>query len=251
MLISAGLISAGLEQGFLSEAQVTSLVAEFLAGMNLEGRRVVVLIPDGTRTMPMPLLFDILERELGARCKVLDFLVALGTHSPMSDAELSVLVGRKVVHGRTGDCHVLNHSWDRHETFVQLGTIPAAEIESLTSGLMKRDVAVSLNRMILDYDHILICGPVFPHEVAGFSGGVKYFFPRYRRSGDHPLHTLAGRAAHQRGHHRHSRYGGAARDEPCGRISGPAAFADRSRGYRGRDRRRVLRTNAGGVDGGS
>ncbi len=36
---------------------------------------------------------------------------------------------------------------------------------------------VKLNRLILDYDHILICGPVFPHEVAGFSGGAKYFFP--------------------------------------------------------------------------
>ncbi len=36
---------------------------------------------------------------------------------------------------------------------------------------------VKLNRLILDYDYILICGPVFPHEVAGFSGGAKYFFP--------------------------------------------------------------------------
>jgi nickel-dependent lactate racemase len=34
-----------------------------------------------------------------------------------------------------------------------------------------------LNKVILDYDQILICGPVFPHEVVGFSGGNKYFFP--------------------------------------------------------------------------
>jgi nickel-dependent lactate racemase len=34
-----------------------------------------------------------------------------------------------------------------------------------------------VNRLILDYDFILICGPVFPHEVVGFSGGGKYFFP--------------------------------------------------------------------------
>src|ERR1700687_3548304 len=106
MLIITGLISRGLDQGFLSEAQVTSLVREFLAGLNLEGRRVVVLIPDGTRTMPMPLLFDILENQLGPRAKVLDFLVALGTHSPMSDTELSALVGRTVVHGRTGKSNV-------------------------------------------------------------------------------------------------------------------------------------------------
>ena len=36
---------------------------------------------------------------------------------------------------------------------------------------------MALNRLVLDYDHILICGPVFPHEVAGFSGGTKYLFP--------------------------------------------------------------------------
>ena len=36
---------------------------------------------------------------------------------------------------------------------------------------------MALNRMAVEYDHVLICGPVFPHEVAGFSGGTKYLFP--------------------------------------------------------------------------
>ena len=31
--------------------------------------------------------------------------------------------------------------------------------------------------MVFDYDQVLICGPVFPHEVVGFSGGNKYLFP--------------------------------------------------------------------------
>ena len=42
---------------------------------------------------------------------------------------------------------------------------------------MAQDVPVTLNRLVLDYDQLLICGPVFPHEVVGFSGGNKYFFP--------------------------------------------------------------------------
>ena len=42
---------------------------------------------------------------------------------------------------------------------------------------MSRDVPVTLNRLVLDYDQIVICGPVFPHEVVGFSGGNKYFVP--------------------------------------------------------------------------
>src|ERR1044072_1740974 len=47
----------------------------------------------------------------------------------------------------------------------------------MTGGKLAQDCPVALNRLITDYDHLLICGPVFPHEVAGFSGGSKYFFP--------------------------------------------------------------------------
>ena len=43
--------------------------------------------------------------------------------------------------------------------------------------MMSEDVPVSLNKLINDYDQLIICGPVFPHEVVGFSGGNKYFFP--------------------------------------------------------------------------
>ncbi len=55
--------------------------------------------------------------------------------------------------------------------------IPSEAIARLSNGLLAEDVPVRLNRLILDYDHLIICGPVFPHEVAGFSGGNKYFFP--------------------------------------------------------------------------
>ena len=51
------------------------------------------------------------------------------------------------------------------------------EIEELTGALMRREVPVTLNRMIFDYDQLIILGPVFPHEVVGFSGGNKYLFP--------------------------------------------------------------------------
>ena len=36
---------------------------------------------------------------------------------------------------------------------------------------------VALNRLVTEYDHILICGPVFPHEVAGFRAGRSICFP--------------------------------------------------------------------------
>lgn len=157
--------------------EVRAQVARGLRGLPVELLRVLVIIPDGTRTMPMPLMFELLEQELGPRVAALDYLVALGTHAPMSDEQLSRHLGRPVVDGVCGESKIYNHRWDDPAAFAELGRIPAGEIEELTGGLMSQEVSVKLNRLILDYDHILICGPVFPHEVAGFSGGAKYFFP--------------------------------------------------------------------------
>jgi nickel-dependent lactate racemase len=95
----------------------------------------------------------------------------------MSDAALSQLVGEQVVDGRVGASRIFNHRWDDPATFATIGTIPAGEIAQLSGGRMTQDVPVALNRLIFDYDQLVICGPVFPHEVVGFSGGNKYFFP--------------------------------------------------------------------------
>jgi len=170
-------VGQGVAEGFLEPAAVARVVGDGLASLPLDGRRVIVLIPDGTRTMPMPLMFEILERELGPRVAALDYLVALGTHSPMDDAALGRLVGRTVVDGRCGRSRIFNHRWDDPATFANLGTIPAREVAAITAGRLEQDVPVSLNRLVVEYDHVLICGPVFPHEVVGFSGGTKYLFP--------------------------------------------------------------------------
>jgi nickel-dependent lactate racemase len=127
--------------------------------------------------MPMPTMFAILERELGPRVAALDYLVALGTHTPMTDAQLSAHVGRMVIDGVADGRRIFNHRWDDPSVFLTLGTIPAAEIAAITDGNLAQDVPVALNRLVTEYDHILICGPVFPHEVAGLSGGAKYLFP--------------------------------------------------------------------------
>jgi nickel-dependent lactate racemase len=170
-------IGTGFESGSLSESQIHDLAAQALADVQLDGRRVVVIIPDGTRTAPIPLMFRLFQQLLKERVAALDYLVALGTHRPMSDAALSRLVGQSVADGCAGDTHVFNHRWDRPDTFVTLGTIPTQRIAEITGGLMALDVPVRLNRLILDYDYVFICGPTFPHEVVGFSGGNKYFFP--------------------------------------------------------------------------
>jgi len=162
---------------YLSDADVRRIVADGFARVAIDGKRLLVLIPDATRTMPMALMFEALSDAIGPRAAALDFLVALGTHQPMSDKQLSRMVGRPVIDGQTGRSRVFNHRWDLAGTFITLGTIPAAEIARLSGGLLNVDVPVSLNRLLLDYDHLVICGPVFPHEVVGFSGGTKYLVP--------------------------------------------------------------------------
>jgi nickel-dependent lactate racemase len=72
---------------------------------------------------------------------------------------------------------VINHEWDKPETFVTLGTISAERVSELSGGLLAVPAEVALNRVVVDHDVALVIGPVFPHEVVGFSGGNKYFFP--------------------------------------------------------------------------
>lgn len=171
------MVGRGVLDGYLTTEELGTIAREGLARLPVDGRRVLVLIPDGTRTMPMPLMFETLERELGTRVAALDYLVALGTHPPMSDAQLSRLVGQPVVDGMAGTRRIFNHRWDDPATFVTLGSIPSHDIAQLTGGRLKQEVPVALNRLLVEYDHVLICGPVFPHEVVGFSGGTKYLFP--------------------------------------------------------------------------
>jgi nickel-dependent lactate racemase len=170
-------VGKSVSDGYLSRDELDAVAREGLGALPVDGRRVLVIIPDGTRTMPMPMMFELIERELGPRVTALDYLVALGTHTPMNDGQLSAHVGRPVVNGRAGARRIFNHRWDDPGTYALLGTIPAHEIADLTGGRLRQDVPVALNRLATEYDHVLICGPVFPHEVAGFSGGTKYLFP--------------------------------------------------------------------------
>jgi nickel-dependent lactate racemase len=170
-------IGKGFTDRYLTDKEAREIVREGLATLPVDGKRVLVIVPDGTRTMPMPLMFDLFEELLSPRAAAMDYLVALGTHQPMTDTQLSKLVGRRVVDGQAGRSHIFNHRWDNPANFATLGVISAGDIRQITDGLMEQDVPVKLNKLILDYDQLIICGPVFPHEVVGFSGGTKYFFP--------------------------------------------------------------------------
>jgi lactate racemase len=167
-----------MEQG-LTEEDIRSTLERALNARDVRGKRVLVIIPDGTRSGPTGLFFRLLHDLLWGRVVSLDYLIALGTHPPMNDEAIQRHLGLDEQRLRTeyGGTRIFNHRWDRDETFTSLGTIPADAIAAFTEGRFAQEVPVTVNRMILDYDLLLICGPVFPHEVAGFSGGNKYLFP--------------------------------------------------------------------------
>lgn len=164
---------------FLSVEEVKQKIIDGLSKLPLQKKRVLVLIPDPTRTMPLPLFFSTIVAALQGRASQVDFLVALGTHPPLKEKELLSLVGLTSDEKETKypQVHLFNHAWQDPSMLTQVGEISEDEVRQISCGMLHQSLPVRLNRLILDYDHLLVCGPVFPHEVVGFSGGNKYFFP--------------------------------------------------------------------------
>jgi len=163
----------------LTQAQVAELVSRACPPEDYRGQRVLLIVPDGTRTAPVGLLFRALHRQIGQLAKAFDVLVALGTHQPMSQAAICRRLELSEAERRQAFGHVrfFNHAWNNPSALKQVGILSADEVSQLSDGLFAMDVPVEINRRLLDYDQVIIVGPVFPHEVVGFSGGNKYLFP--------------------------------------------------------------------------
>jgi nickel-dependent lactate racemase len=173
------ILAEGREDESIGTEELENLCKNALSKCELEGERVLVIIPDSTRTAPVPVFFRIFCNLLLQEVRKLDFLIALGTHPLMSEQEINKHLGismeeRKTKFKRVG---IFNHSWDSPQELRQIGTIDRREVKKLSVGLLSEDIPILINKRIFDYDHLIILGPVFPHEIVGFSGGYKYFFP--------------------------------------------------------------------------
>lgn len=169
----------GSVERILARAEIASVCDEAISGWKVDGKRVLVLIPDATRTCPLPSMFRLLYERLAPRVRTLSFLVALGTHPALSENELCRLVGitGNELRSRFPGARLCNHLWKTPSELVTVGSLAAPEVERISGGLFRMDVTVTCNRMVRENDFLLIVGPVFPHEVVGFSGGNKYIFP--------------------------------------------------------------------------
>jgi lactate racemase len=154
----------------LEDADVTRFIATQMEDLDLGGRSVCVVIPDATRSCPLPLLLGAIEKAAAGRVSSMTAVVALGTHAPMSTRDISTLVG-------PWSFPVVNHEWWDEDTFVRLGELSASAVAQLSGDRLHESIDVRINRLAVESDVTLIVGPVLPHEVVGFSGGNKYLFP--------------------------------------------------------------------------
>jgi nickel-dependent lactate racemase len=171
--------SIGAFDEVLDPERVVEFVTRALAADDYDGRSVCVLVPDATRSCPLPLLLGAVHRALHGRVSELTVMIALGTHAAMDEAALAAHLGYPA--GRSTevypDTKIRNHEWWDPDRLVSIGRIRAERVRALAAGRLTREVDVVVNRAVVEHDIVLVLGPVFPHEVVGFSGGNKYLFP--------------------------------------------------------------------------
>lgn len=126
-------------------------------------RSVTIVVDDLTRLTPISRILPLLLERLaqgGVGEEQVKVLVALGTHRAMTDQELRARVGGDI----WGRVPVLNHAhWDPEE-LVDMGPTP-------------NGTPIQLNRHVVEADLVIGVGTVFPHHIAGYSGGSKIIQP--------------------------------------------------------------------------
>ncbi len=163
----------------LDAEKVRILIARALPAADFAGKKMLLIVPDGTRSCPLGMLFKAVFEELGSATAALDVMIALGTHVPMSEQAICerLEITQDERGGKYAGVRFFNHEWDNPAALRTIGVITREESAELSGGLLSEEVPVEINARIFDYDQLVICGPVFPHEVVGFSGGNKYLFP--------------------------------------------------------------------------
>lgn len=185
--MATDLVIDGLDLSTLTE------IVEQALDVIQPGERVLAIIPDKTRDDNTHQLFPVASEFLTKRgVASFDALVAQGTHPPMSELQKLSKVGCTSFSGQLFD-----HRWDDPDELITLGELSAETVSELTNGLVSQSVPVSLNKLLAPgiYDTVLVFGATVPHEVAGFAGGAKYFFPGVAgRELTHTTHWLGALA---------------------------------------------------------
>ena len=173
------IIGSGSPDQILNENQIFDICVEGFRELKPVGKRLLFIIPDLTRTAPIDIMFRVVYKLLANKVELLDFIIALGTHPALTQDAIYQRVGitKDEHHTIYSKARFFNHQWKTPGQLKHIGTITEKEVADISGGLMQEKVDITINKIVFDYDQLVIIGPTFPHEVVGFSGGNKYLFP--------------------------------------------------------------------------
>ena len=177
--IKSPVTGQGSPNADLTDGELRSIVENALAEIAPKSK-VLAIIPDKTRDDNIALLFPFAAEILKEKpVEKFDALVAQGTHSPMTTEEKRAKIGVGDGQTITDLGRVFDHHWNNPDELIKIGELSAEKVKKLTNGLFEKPIALTINKLLAPeiYDYVLIFGATVPHEVAGFAGGAKYFFP--------------------------------------------------------------------------
>jgi len=117
----------------------------------------LIIVNDHDRSTPTAKIVNLL-RSAGILTKPTNFIIATGTHKFPDFIDPIKFTGAK-----DGD-KVIIHDCDDEEKVIYLGKT-------------KNGTEVAVNKVLLEFDHIITINSVEPHYFAGFTGGIKSLIP--------------------------------------------------------------------------
>ena len=127
------------------DREYRKIITDAVADFHLSGKRILTIIPDRTRTAPIPLMFRLFNEIITPEVKQHDFIIALGTHKPLSGREITLLTGCSPdeAEARYGNVHIYNHEWDRKDAFTRIGTIPKHDVQEISDGATRQNMQIN------------------------------------------------------------------------------------------------------------
>ena len=175
-----GVVSKKVSEGkLLTAEQARDVVARAMPEEDFRDRRVLLIVPDGTRTAPVGTMFKSIHDQIGGTVASLDVMIALGTHQAMSEEaiEQRLEIAHEERTGLYASVQFFNHAWDDPGALRNIGTLSTEEISDLSGGLFEMDVPVEVNAKLFDYDQMLAA-----HRCSIFSTGSVPSSPRQKSS---------------------------------------------------------------------
>lgn len=151
----------------IATSEKRGALAESLKRIGKPLRRVLILPPDHTRLNSDAGELTRLLYELLSPTSAVDIMPTLGTHSPMTPAQLRMMFGDTIPLER-----FIVHDWRKNVR--EVGTVPGALVKQWSEGRVDYDVRVEISHhLFAGYDLILSIGQLVPHEVVGIANYTK------------------------------------------------------------------------------